>query len=908
MDSKTDEIHVIMDSLKDSDPDITHSALSMLVQKLRSSTSVASTIPKMLIYLVSQKDILHEKLLTLQGENKLLMADVMSVISATLPNTDSLKYRIQGGSTPLDIWGHQYIKKLASDIIKVIKKELPQSTENSKSADASSQIGNNNDISALESEENEEMVATIQDSLSTIDGILGTDPHPSSDSDVVDKDDLSDNRKEDSATTSRIHAQGYNVVYDVISCLFKFNCECECIDLLLEIDRLQYIHHFIDSDNLERAVNYLLSLSFYVRSSRIPDALQVILLKSSKIEEYAILMIKNRKIKELLKVYATRTEIEKIKIVHTLAKHEAWNYVTKEEWDSFMSSNTAYAAVLNNTYTAVLNKYVSDKLELSKDKVSTEEYGSFSDALSKVSFSNETIAEPENKKTYKITTQCSKGLLFMWDQNKALIELEDNLFCEDGYLRVSSILALSAATCRVYDDNDTVLAAVEEGMNTKSVTQKIVLMISLVLKYASSNRPDIFEIIQKMLYDESIEVCLFAVYAAGCIFSGSCNTEVYTEVLNVLASRIGDDSDNVVTNGSINGNISSNGNNIVRFALLGVSLIFLQGTDAVYSVIESAEVLGTYATALSILMRSMAYLGTGDTDVIHDILKDALDISENASEEAEATENGNIYDTFDYKTVFSILGVALISMGDDTSVQMAAHILEGSSLLDIPRAHMAIPLAYSLLYMSSGRTDIIDKLRRCICSSDLSVIVSAVVSLGTIAAGSNNSRVISILDDISSVCGKGASGSVIKIAYGLVRMGHGLFGLSVMRDGVISSKSVACFMGFLFGAMDGGISVLDRYYFILMLISASIHPKYLIGVNAEGVPVDVNIRVGGRVDITGVAGSPRKLSGAQVHASPIILQPQEAAEILTETDMFRTGEGVVVVQEKEKEKEKEDSK
>lgn len=847
MDSKTEEIHVILDSLNTSDPGITHSALSMLVQKLRTSTSVASTIPKILLYLVSQKEVLQEKLLTLHGENRKLMSDIISVISATLPTTDSLKYRLEGGSTHIDIWGHQYIKKLSSDIVQTVK--AANILENNTAVSACSKQSLSSIMSSTNSVEHSEKITSGEEEC-FID-ISGGIPE------TLEK-----------------------VIGEVVECLFKFNCECDCIDFLLEIDRIEMILSYIDTDNVDRIINYLNSLLYFISDEKTVKVFLELLKSNRRLEQYAKLMIKKGYVAELLEELRNVTKSEKIRIFYILGKHEVWNKIEKEPWDEFVRNMVAEmgttegvtpADILSNTYMAELNKYVSKKLELTKE--TTGDFGSFGDALSKASFSTESLPEPENKKTYKITSQCSKGLLYLWDQNKALSELEEHIFSEDGYLKVSSILALATATSKVYDYNDTVLAAITEGLDTKSVTQKIVLLISLIMKYSGSQKQEIFDIIHPLLYDESLEVSLFAVYAIGNIFSGSCNIEMYTELVQILGSTVGEDS-------------SENSSGMIKFALLGVSLLFLQGMDKVTEILESCEVLEEFGTSLSILLRSMSYLGSGNTKVIHDILKDALD------EESTSTS--------DYRQVFSVLGVALISLGDDTLVQMASHVLEGSMLLDSPKVQMAIPIAYSILYLSTGKTEIIDALRRCMHSTESSVVISAIISLGLVSAGSNNSRVRVALDEMATFCGKGATGSALKIAQGLLRLGKSMHKLSFFNDSAVSNKAVGAILGFMFGVMDGGAGILDRYYFVLMLISAGITPKYLVTLNEKGEPAECSIRVGNKLDTAGVSGKPKKLSGVQVHQSPVILQATEGAEVLGDRVTYHSDGGVVIVSAVEK--------
>ncbi|KAI5190182.1 26S proteasome regulatory subunit N1 [Nematocida sp. AWRm77] len=792
MDSKAEEIHIILDNLQNTDPGVTHSALSMLVQKLRSSTSMASTIPKILLYLISHKSILKEILGTLSGENKKTMADILSVVSATSDGIEALMYRLEGGSTSLDIWGHQYVKKLSSDIIKVHKEE--------------------------------------------------TD---------VPKESLQ------------------KILQDVLSCLFRFNSEYDALDLLIEVDLLETLPEYVDADNLDRVCAYLYSIIPYLgRDARKKSASALIEIhkQAGQIVEYTSLMVREQRIEELQALMNTEPPAVQLQMAYVLAKHEV----------RITAPTQKLQDILDGRHMKEINEYVAQRLELGRTEKDTSagNMGSFPEALAKVSFSNEELPTQENKKSYKISSQSSKGLLYLWNPEKAMEELEEHLFSEDKYLKVSSILALSASTCRVRDEHETVLAVVKESLSTNSTTQKLVLLQSLLLQYAGTGREDVVEVVKPYIHDDQVEVSLFSIYAIGCICAGRGDLDVFTELIQVFIERL-------------------SFSPFTKYGMLGLALLFLGQESAVESVLELAESVEKYGMALSILLRSTAYFGTGNSKVLHSLLRDALEESSPASTEEEEGDTGY----FEYKHVFAILGVSLLSVGEETLSQMATHILEGATLLDNPRVQMAVPLALSLLHMSTAKVEVIDSLKRCVHNGNSLVIVSSLAALGLVSAGSNNSRVQSAFEQMGAFCGKGASGSTLKIAQGLLRLGKGTMKLSMFSGSVPSPKAISGILGFVFALLDGGTFILDRYYFTLLLIAPGIFPKHVVTVNTEGVPVQTNIRVGTRVDVSGVAGRPKRVSGSQVHETPIILQASEAAEVIGHQRSFHITDEIVVVPE-----------
>lgn len=822
MDSKTEEIHIILDRLDNADPGVAHSALSMLVQKLRSSTSVASSIPKILLYLISKKDSLKERFSTLQGENKRIMADILSVVSATSEGTDTLRYRVEGGATSLDIWGHQYIKKLSSDIICVYK----ENKEGPRRANAET------------------------------DEIDGAGP----DEDKMDGVEL----EAGSSKVGEAVPEGMEkILPEVLECLFKFNSECDAVDLLIEVDLLHLLPKYADADNTDRIAAYLSSLTPYLGSEvrgKAESTLIEIYRSAGKVQEYVSLMVRSNQKEALSSLLAGSRFPEQLQIAYAVAKHSFW----------VDSSNEQIREIVCNRHVKKILRYVAEKMELAQEK--NWGYGVFGEGLVKASFSKESIPEQENKKTYKITSQSSKGLLYLWDPEEAMQQVEQNLFSEDGYLKVSSLLALSISSCRMLDESETVLAISRESFETNSVTQKLVLLQALVLQYAGSMRTDVYELVKLQMQEEQEEVALFAIYAAGAVLAGSCNTEAFTEAVQALGER-------------------QWASPLIRHALLGISLIFLCGETEVEGVLSAAESIEGHEVSLPILMRSLAYLGTGNAQVLKEILKSSLDESSPAASEEEEQEDT----LYEYKHVFSILGIALVSLGEDTLVQMGTHVLEGAMILDVPTVQSAVPLALGLLHMSSAKVEVIETLKRCLHSGDASVIVSSLAGLGMVAAGSSNSRVQSALEQMASLCTKATPANVLNTTEGLLRLGKGTLRLSLFVDGVPCKKAIACALGFVFALVGGGAQIIDKYYFMMSLLAPCIMPKFLVAVDETGSFVEPKVRVGTRVDVSGVAGRPKRISGSQVHSAPILLQPNEAAEILGAAPVYCSSSSVVVI-------------
>jgi 26S proteasome regulatory subunit N1 len=70
---------------------------------------------------------------------------------------------------------------------------------------------------------------------------------------------------------------------------------------------------------------------------------------------------------------------------------------------------------------------------------------------------------------------------------------------------------------------------------------------------------------------------------------------------------------------------------------------------------------------------------------------------------------------------------------------------------------------------------------------------------------------------------------------------------------------------------------------MLFYLVPAIFPRMLVTLNAEDLsPLPVLVRVGQAIDVVGMAGKPRTITGFQTHTTPVILAYGERAELATE--------------------------
>mmetsp|Transcript_62199 Transcript_62199/g.110215 ORF Transcript_62199/g.110215 Transcript_62199/m.110215 type:complete len:192 (+) Transcript_62199:618-1193(+) len=91
--------------------------------------------------------------------------------------------------------------------------------------------------------------------------------------------------------------------------------------------------------------------------------------------------------------------------------------------------------------------------------------------------------------------------------------------------------------------------------------------------------------------------------------------------------------------------------------------------------------------------------------------------------------------------------------------------------------------------------------------------------------------------------------------------------------------------------------VLGKHHFLLYVLACCIRPRMLVTLDEELKPLPVTVRVGTAVDVVGLAGRPKKITGFQTHTTPVLLASGERAELATDEYIPLTSilEGVVVL-------------
>lgn len=132
------------------------------------------------------------------------------------------------------------------------------------------------------------------------------------------------------------------------------------------------------------------------------------------------------------------------------------------------------------------------------------------------------------------------------------------------------------------------------------------------------------------------------------------------------------------------------------------------------------------ADFVSLVMETCAYAGSGNVLNIQKLLHIC---AEHKDDEKESTNQ-----------IAAVLGIALIAFGEDIGQEMCLRTMNHLLQYGEPIIRRTVPLAIGLLKISNPEVATLDLLNKLAYDSDKGVSMSAILALGLVGAGTNNSR------------------------------------------------------------------------------------------------------------------------------------------------------------------------
>jgi len=852
-----EELNMLVERLQEPKKELYKPALEQIRSLIRSSTTSMTSVPKPLKFMrehyQTMKDI-HEKLE--DPSNKKFMSDIISILAMTMSEErECLKYRLLGNRGDIGDWGHEYVRHLAG--------EIAQDWEN-----------------------------------------LGL--------------------SEEDATKKKLLIAEARVIAPYH---MQHNAEAEACDLLMEMEQLDLItsEDYVDADAYQRVCLYLTSCVPYV-----PDPENTNLLKTSlklyrKFKQYpqamrlALQLHDHDLIKELFDECPDK--LVKMQVAFMLGRHQVFLELPEE-----MDDYEDFTEILSNSHLNTHFLSLGRELDIMDPKTPEDIYkshlenrpafgpgqvdsarqnlaSSFVNGFVNAAFgTDKLLTEDGNKWLYKnkehgmMSATASLGLILLWDVDGGLTQIDKYLYASEDFIKAGALLACGIVNSGVRNECDPALALLSDYIGHKIMVIRIGAILGLGLAYAGSNREAVLKVLTPVLTEEkaSMEVVGMTALACGMISVGTTNQLVVEALVTCLLAR----------------SETELKDTYARFIALGLALTYLGCQDKCEVVLSCIESLAApFRQMTGTLIEVCAYAGSGNVLKVQEMLHictDHYDPEDSKSKEKEKKEKDKKEEKKDDKEkdkdskekkeeekevdlssqqAVAVLGIALISMGEDIGGEMSFRQFGNLLRYCEPVIRRAVPLALGLISVSNPRLNILDTLSKFSHDTDSDVAHNAIFAMGLVGAGTNNARLAAMLRQLAQYHAKDPNNLfMVRLAQGLCHLGKGTMTLSPYHSdrSLMSPVAVAGLLSTCLAFLDTKTLILGKSHYLLYCLTTAIQPRMLVTFDEQLNPLPVSVRVGQSVDVVGQAGKPKTITGFQTHTTPVLLAHGERAELATD--------------------------
>jgi 26S proteasome regulatory subunit N1 len=470
-----------------------------------------------------------------------------------------------------------------------------------------------------------------------------------------------------------------------------------------------------------------------------------------------------------------------------------------------------------------------------------------------------------------MSAAASIGAILLWNVEEGLNQIDKFMHSQEEQIRAGALLAIGIVSSGVRIEHDAALALLSEHLESASKPIRYAAAFGLGLAYAGSAREDLLELLAPLVADPDAgitEVALAAL-SLGMIFVGTCNSEV----ASLLVQRLMESSDVDLDNP------------MARFLCLGLALPFLGQTEKADAMLEAVKTVEhKIGHSAAVMLETAAYAGSGNVLKVQEMLHLCAE---------------HLHEDADHQSV-AVIGIALITLGEEVGAEMALrsfdHLLHYGEL----PIRRAVPLAFALLNVSNPDYGIIDQLSRLTHDQDPQVAQNAILALGIIGCGTNNSRIAGLLRQLAEFYSREASHLfIVRVAQGFLHAGKGLVSMNPFHSDRLLASGVALggILTLLHAALDMKNTILEKHHYLLFSAVAAMNPRMLVTLDEDLNPLPVTVRVGQAVETVGQAGRPKTITGFQTHTTPVLLGVKDRAELASAEYLAYTSvlEGVVIL-------------
>jgi len=857
-----------------SNPSDIKEGLKELKSIIQTATSSMSQVPKPLKMLSPMYDEIKESFEKTSGDVRASFCDLMSVLSMTESDPAErmvLNYRLQCDDTAtlFEDWGHEYVRHLVADINEAHR-----------------------EITTAESND------------------------------------------ENSAQLKQI----INFIPTLLKYLMKHKAEEAC-DLLLEVEQIDLILDFVSEENYRRVTLYFFSASAYLPNPDNVKALDIcyqIFMKLKKAVDSLQVAIKLDSSEKVLAVF---TAFEDVLVRKQLAYFLTWcqypfpihdedelvDFFGDDDYDDFeeILSNTN----MHETYLQlareldVLEPKTPDEIykeHLIDIKSSNEQVlsarkqlaSTYVNAFVNVGFQNDKLMTAgeekdrgswiyKNKDAGMLAAAASLGLINFWSPD-AVNKLEPYVTSDKDHIKAGAFLG-QGLSCAGYDTN-VAFGLLEKHLDSDNADIRVATILGLGFAQCGKPTEELKEKLQTFLYHEQPPMIRAAAcIALGMVLIGTRDDEIMGSIFEMLQETPPEEAESDTT---------------CIFYALSLGLLYFQAEEEHEVVLELMEVLKEMGMnklyrSICVLVEACAYAGTGNVLQIQKLLSVAGEhppepekkSEEEEEEEKEEKEEKEKEPEKVWHQSLAVIGLAVVSIGEKYGSAMLTRMMNHLIQYGEPSVRRAVPLCLALASVSKPEMMITDILSKLSHDNDLETVNGAILALGLVSAGTNNSRVATMLRNLMQYHQKNPEQLfLIRISLGFLHMGKGLVSLSPVHSNnmLVSKVGVAGLLTLLVSCLDYKNNILGQRHYLLYALSVSIRPRMLTILDENCQPKKINVRVGTEVDIVGMVGNQKNITAFQTHETPVIIHSGQRAEIVLPEKYISLSEileGFVVVKE-----------
>uniref|UniRef100_A0A7N6BZ20 26S proteasome non-ATPase regulatory subunit 2 n=1 Tax=Anabas testudineus TaxID=64144 RepID=A0A7N6BZ20_ANATE len=690
------------------------------------------------------------------------------------------------------------------------------------------------------------------------------------------------------------------LVKEIVPYNMAHNAEHEACDLLMEIERLDMLEHYIDENAYGKVCLYLTSCVSYVPEPENSALLRCALNIFRKFNRYPealrlALMLNDVELVENIFTSCKDIVIQK-QMAFMLGRHGMFLELNEDVEDYEDLTEIMSNVQLNSNFLAlareldIMEPKVPD--DIYKTHLENNRFGgsgsqvdsarmnlasSFVNGFVNAAFGQDKLLTDDgNKWLYKnkdhgmLSAAASLGMILLWDVDGGLTQIDKYLYSSEDYIKSGALLACGIVNSGVRNECDPALALLSDYVLHNSNVMRIGAIFGLGLAYAGSNREDVLSLLLPVMGDSksSMEVVGVTALACGMIAVGSCNGDVTSTIVQTIMEK----------------NEQELKDTYARWLPLGLGLNHLGKGEAIETTLAALQVVPEpFRSFANTLVDICAYAGSGNVLKVQQLLHICSEHYEAKDKEKDEDKDKKDKKDKDKKESAADMGSHQVRRTNycSTFIFLYNYQLRYGE----PTLRRAVPLALALISVSNPRLNILDTLSKFSHDADPEVSHNSIFAMGMVGSGTNNARLAAMLRQLAQYHAKDPNNLfMVRLAQGLTHLGKGTLTLCPYHSDrqLMSQVAVAGLLTVLVSFLDVKNIILGKSHYILYGLVAAMQPRMLVTFDEELRPLPVSVRVGQAVDVVGQAGKPKAITGFQTHTTPVLLAHGERAELATE--------------------------